>query len=590
MDYSKLNACFLEYINDARRYAVALQGPWGSGKTYYVEQVLAPLLKKAEFKVLRVSMFGISDADELYSRIVMAWLGVPDRAEDASSRSKLKMLAGHAKSIAISFGTKEISKLGVSVNATPRMLFDLVCNDKQLIVFDDMERADPGFADNALFGTINDLVEARGMKIVVVTNDITKIGAETREKVIWKAFDLNPDFGDLARDVFGPMAGAISGVPIVELLAKAAAEVECDNVRAMIKAKPLIEMMASSVVLADASRAESSRAGAFIEAAGFAFRCASGRPPVKPEESDGKTMDSDWLKAGAEEATFEHYCSIPVISDYFSAGGHPTQMSVDESLAGFMDLYYPDSSGAVRMKEALSCIRCVTEMDEEGAIAAVREFASCVASAEYDISDLAKVVSMAASMRSIGIDGSPTTAEVLSSGQQLIASDVIKAYQRFHVGYMAWGMGLYNADPETLAALDSYCVGLYRKRKLPDASTLDESPEAYFEGLERLVPSDGSMPEFDVLLAAEPLNIVTCSCQGSPTTQLGINRLFRRIVPHANRLADFGRSASEWLDAIAMGLGELDSLGPVARHRRGWVLKSIEDLKRELDGRGVEDS
>ena len=467
MDYSKLNACFLEYINDARRYAVALQGPWGSGKTYYVEQVLAPLLKKAEFKVLRVSMFGISDADELYSRIVMAWLGVPDRAEDASSRSKLKMLAGHAKSIAISFGTKEISKLGVSVNATPRMLFDLVCNDKQLIVFDDMERADLGFADNALFGTINDLVEARGMKIVVVTNDITKISAETREKVIWKAFDLNPDFGDLARDVFGPMAGAISGVPIVELLAKAAAEVECDNVRAMIKAKPLIEMMASSVVLADASRAESSRAGAF---------------------------------------------------------------------------------------------------------------------------NLAKVVSMAASMRSIGIDGSPTTAEVLSSGQQLIASDAIKAYQRFHVGYMAWGMGLYNADPETLAALDSYCVGLYRKRKLPDASTLDESPEAYFEGLERLVPSDGSMPEFDVLLAAEPLNIVTCFCQGSPTTQLGINRLFRRIVPHAGRLADFGRSVFKWLDAIATGLGKLDSLGPVAGCRRGWVLKSIEDLKRELDGRGVKDS
>ena len=104
------------------------------------------------------------------------------------------------------------------------------------------------------------------------------------------------------------------------------------------------------------------------------------------------------------------------------------------------------------------------------------------------------------------------------------------------------------------------------------------------------MPSDGSMPEFDVLLAAEPLNIVTCFCQGSPTTQLGINRLFRRIVPHAGRLADFGRSVFKWLDAIATGLGELDSLGPVARCRRGWVLKSIEDLKRELDGRGVEDS
>lgn len=48
------------------------------------------------------------------------------------------------------------------------------------------------------------------------------------------------------------------------------------------------------------------------------------------------------------------------------------QVSVDESLAGFMDRRYPDSPDAAKMKEPLSKITCVADMDEEGAIAAVR--------------------------------------------------------------------------------------------------------------------------------------------------------------------------------------------------------------------------
>lgn len=80
----------------------------------------------------------------------------------------------------------------------------------------------------------------------------------------------------------------------------------------------------------------------------------------------------DWLSDAREEAVFEHYSSIPVISDHFSAGGCPMQVPVDESLAGFMDRCYPDSPDAAKMKESLSKITCVADMDEESAITAVR--------------------------------------------------------------------------------------------------------------------------------------------------------------------------------------------------------------------------
>lgn len=114
-------------------------------------------------------------------------------------------------------------------------------------------------------------------------------------------------------------------------------------------------------------------------------------------------------------------------------------------------------------------------------------------------------------------------------------------------------------------------------------SLLDESPEAYFEGLERFVPPSGSMPELDVLLAVSRLDITLCFRDGSPATQLGVNGLFRRIAPCMGRLSEIGYSAIEWLDDVESGLNELDAPGPVARLRRSWVLQSVGDLKKEIN-------
>lgn len=84
------------------------------------------------------------------------------------------------------------------------MLFDLVCSDKQIIILDDMERTGPGFDDNAVFGSVNDLVEGRGMKVVIVTNDIAKVNAKAREKKIWKVFDFSPTPGNWRVTCLGP--------------------------------------------------------------------------------------------------------------------------------------------------------------------------------------------------------------------------------------------------------------------------------------------------------------------------------------------------------------------------------------------------
>lgn len=58
----------LNYVKDdtaSVQFAICLYGEWGSGKTYYCENVLAPELEKSGYSMLRVSMFGVGTSEEL---------------------------------------------------------------------------------------------------------------------------------------------------------------------------------------------------------------------------------------------------------------------------------------------------------------------------------------------------------------------------------------------------------------------------------------------------------------------------------------------------------------------------------------------
>lgn len=54
------------YIDtDFYNYAVMIDGAWGSGKTYFVKHVLLKKIESNEKRVLYVSLYGISNIQEL---------------------------------------------------------------------------------------------------------------------------------------------------------------------------------------------------------------------------------------------------------------------------------------------------------------------------------------------------------------------------------------------------------------------------------------------------------------------------------------------------------------------------------------------
>lgn len=63
------------YIDtDFYNYAVMIDGAWGSGKTYFVKNVLLKKIESNEKRVLYVSLYGISNIQELGKKLYLDYL------------------------------------------------------------------------------------------------------------------------------------------------------------------------------------------------------------------------------------------------------------------------------------------------------------------------------------------------------------------------------------------------------------------------------------------------------------------------------------------------------------------------------------
>ena len=92
MTYQNLNQYILHYLTeDKTKSAIMLTAPWGSGKSFYIQNELKPFLEKEEngsHKCLVVSLYGLKELSEI-SKV----LYLESRAKFLNNNSE-KMEAG----------------------------------------------------------------------------------------------------------------------------------------------------------------------------------------------------------------------------------------------------------------------------------------------------------------------------------------------------------------------------------------------------------------------------------------------------------------------------------------------------------------
>lgn len=171
---------------DSPGFAVLVTGEWGSGKTF---QVLNSIPKELQ---CHVSLFGISDAQEVYSTVFAKMF--PGKNFAKKLLDMTKDLSGELNGITFGAGSLASNILSPLIKLT-------VDRDK-VIIFDDLERCP--MLNKEIFGVINQYIEHHQCKVIILAHDKETHDdfIRTKEKIIGHTIQIEPQIDDAATVFF----------------------------------------------------------------------------------------------------------------------------------------------------------------------------------------------------------------------------------------------------------------------------------------------------------------------------------------------------------------------------------------------------
>mgnify|MGYP004488731129 FL=1 len=198
MDDDKILDILNKYIeNPKMQYAILIDGEWGSGKTYFIKNKFV----KDNKKIIYIPLNGMKNREEIDKKIYYKILenNIPSNITKSKGIKLVKKTGGAIFSI-----TNELIKKTFSIdisgikNINGSEIISLFKNiSEYVIVFDDLERCEMPISE--ILGYINDYVEHRNVKCVIVANEreINKINYDDNyELKILSCLKDDIDYGD----------------------------------------------------------------------------------------------------------------------------------------------------------------------------------------------------------------------------------------------------------------------------------------------------------------------------------------------------------------------------------------------------------
>ena len=224
------------YLSMESTGALMVSGEWGCGKTYHIEKVVMPELQKEGWNPVKVSLFGIESVNEIPLRIADNYKRPEsDNGERTEKGKKRSCLCNWRKEKAAAKAAQIVSSISwlesfVDVKAlvgnNSGLLYKLIPTEKTVIILDDIERVIDIIDVHILLGTINDLVEQRGYKVIVIANNSymqqkSKEKLVFKEKVIEKTLVYEPDVVSIFKELCGkddPITAFMTAQKAVEVI------------------------------------------------------------------------------------------------------------------------------------------------------------------------------------------------------------------------------------------------------------------------------------------------------------------------------------------------------------------------------------
>lgn len=166
MTNDELNTFIQHYVEkDQTKSAIMLTAPWGTGKSYYIQNSLIPYLRdNASTKCVVISLYGQSDLHEVSKSIFM------ETKLKALNKDTTKVAGGKLIAKTVIKGVASFWGINLDINEDDlQKLYASADLSGKLLIFEDLERS--GIDILSILGYINNLVEQDGVKVLLVANE-----------------------------------------------------------------------------------------------------------------------------------------------------------------------------------------------------------------------------------------------------------------------------------------------------------------------------------------------------------------------------------------------------------------------------------
>lgn len=170
--------------DDKAKYAVLINGEWGSGKTYLYENILKDEIAHLEYGRnesrgnVYISLYGISTVEQLAKELITNYL-LKVKLHGSKKKEKAYENVSKITGIASKVFSLSINGLSIDLDKEIKEINNNIQFENMVICFDDLERC--SIPINDLFGMINTLVEHCNCKVIILAdeNNIGKMYANT---------------------------------------------------------------------------------------------------------------------------------------------------------------------------------------------------------------------------------------------------------------------------------------------------------------------------------------------------------------------------------------------------------------------------
>lgn len=178
MTFDEMNEFFLHYVNDDKsKSAIMLTAPWGTGKSYYIQNNLKPFLeskKNGKHKCIVISLYGLTNFFEVSKAIYVENHVKTKNRKKKNGKYEARKSKGLATGIIIGKTVVRYvaNRFNVDIACSDRdlkKLFESVDLSGKLVVLEDVERSGIDILD--VMGYVNNLVEQDGVKVLLVANE-----------------------------------------------------------------------------------------------------------------------------------------------------------------------------------------------------------------------------------------------------------------------------------------------------------------------------------------------------------------------------------------------------------------------------------